>query len=58
VCRRPNPRFTGANFQRNLRITDEVNAVAAEASATPAQMALAWLLAKGSYIAPIPAPSE
>jgi aryl-alcohol dehydrogenase-like predicted oxidoreductase len=52
--RRTNPRFTGANFQRNLRIADEVNAVAAEAGATPAQVALAWLLAKGSYIAPIP----
>jgi aryl-alcohol dehydrogenase-like predicted oxidoreductase len=52
--RRTNPRFTEANFQRNLRIADEVNAVAAEAGATPAQVALAWLLAKGSYIAPIP----
>ncbi len=49
-----NPRFTGENFQRNLRIADEVEAVAAEAGATPAQVALAWLLAQGEDIAPIP----
>ena len=42
------------NFQRNLRIVDEVQAVAAEAGATPAQIALAWLLAQGDDIAPIP----
>ncbi|MFB9676612.1 aldo/keto reductase [Streptosporangium vulgare] len=52
--RRGNPRFTGENFQRNLRIADEVEAVAAEAGATPAQVALAWLLAQGDDIAPIP----
>ena len=52
--RKTNPRFTGENFQRNLRIVDEVKAVAAEASATPAQIALAWLLAQGDDIAPIP----
>ena len=52
--RKTNPRFTGENFQRNLRITDEVQAIAAEAGATPAQVALAWLLAKGDDIAPIP----
>ncbi|APU16431.1 aldo/keto reductase [Actinoalloteichus fjordicus] len=52
--RATNPRFTGENFQRNLRIADEVEAVAAEAGATPAQVALAWLLAKGTDIAPIP----
>jgi aryl-alcohol dehydrogenase-like predicted oxidoreductase len=39
---------------RNLRIVDEVKAVAAEAGATPAQVALAWLLAQGDDIAPIP----
>ena len=42
------------NFQRNLAIVDEVQAVAAEAGATPAQVALAWLLAQGNDIAPIP----
>ena len=52
--RKTNPRFTGENLQRNLRIVDEVKAVAAEADATPAQVALAWLLAQGDDIAPIP----
>jgi aryl-alcohol dehydrogenase-like predicted oxidoreductase len=52
--RKTNPRFTGENFQRNLRIVDEVAAVAAEVGATPAQIALAWLLAQGDGIAPIP----
>jgi len=52
--RKANPRFTGENFQRNLRIVDEVEVVAAEAGATPAQIALAWLLAQGDDIAPIP----
>jgi aryl-alcohol dehydrogenase-like predicted oxidoreductase len=52
--RRTNPRFTGENFQRNLRIADDVEAVAAEVGATPAQVALAWLLAQGDDIAPIP----
>jgi len=45
--RKTNPRFTGENFQRNLRIVDEVRAVAREVGATPAQIALAWLLATG-----------
>jgi aryl-alcohol dehydrogenase-like predicted oxidoreductase len=52
--RKTNPRFTGENFQRNLRIVGEVEAVATEAGATPAQIALAWLLAQGNDIAPIP----
>ena len=52
--RKTNPRFTGDNFQRNLRIADEVRAIAAEVGATPAQVALAWLLVKGDDIAPIP----
>ena len=52
--RKTNPRFTGENFERNLRIVDEVEAVASEAGATPAQVALAWLLAQGDDIAPIP----
>jgi len=51
--RKTNPRFVGGNFQRNLRIVDEVAAVAAAAGATPAQVALAWLLAQGDDIAPI-----
>ncbi len=51
--RKTNPRFTGENFQRNLRIVDEVEAVASEAGATPGQVALAWLL-PGRRHAPIP----
>ncbi|MEU8768320.1 aldo/keto reductase [Streptomyces griseus] len=52
--RRTNPRFTGENLTRNLRIVDRVREVAEEAGATPAQVALAWLLARGDGIAPIP----
>ncbi|MER5217384.1 aldo/keto reductase [Streptomyces sp. NPDC002838] len=52
--RKNNPRFTGENFRRNLCLADEVQAIAAEAGATPAQIALAWLLAQGEFIAPIP----
>ncbi len=52
--RKTNPRFMGENFERNLRIADEVAAVAADAGATPAQVALAWLLSKGDDIVPIP----
>lgn len=52
--RKGNPRFTGENFTRNLRIADEVKAVADQVGATPAQVALAWLLAQGDDIAPIP----
>jgi len=52
--RKTNPRFSGENFLRNLRIVDEVKAVAGECDATPAQVALAWLLAQGDDIAPIP----
>lgn len=52
--RKTNPRFTGENFQRNLRIVDEVQAIGAEIGATPAQTALAWLLTRGDDIGPIP----
>ncbi|MFF1711590.1 aldo/keto reductase [Streptomyces sp. NPDC058268] len=52
--RRDNPRFTGENFTRNLALADEVKALATEVGATPAQVALAWLLAQGDDIAPIP----
>ncbi len=46
------PRFQGANFDHNLRLADEVAAVAATAEVTPAQIALAWLLHRG--VVPIP----
>jgi aryl-alcohol dehydrogenase-like predicted oxidoreductase len=52
--RRANPRFVNGNFEQNLRIVNEVEAIAQEADATPAQIALAWLLAQGHDIAPIP----
>jgi aryl-alcohol dehydrogenase-like predicted oxidoreductase len=52
--RKTNPRFTAGNFEKNLRIVDEVEAIASELDATPAQVALAWLLAQGDDIAPIP----
>ncbi|PPF81479.1 aldo/keto reductase [Pseudoclavibacter sp. RFBJ3] len=52
--RKSNPRFTGENFERNLRIVDEVRAIGEEIGATPAQTALAWILTRGDDIAPIP----
>jgi aryl-alcohol dehydrogenase-like predicted oxidoreductase len=52
--RTTNPRFAEANLERNLRIVDAVEEVAREARATPAQVALAWLLGRGDDIAPIP----
>jgi aryl-alcohol dehydrogenase-like predicted oxidoreductase len=52
--RRANPRFTGENFQRNLSSAEEVRSIAGEVGCTPAQVSLAWLLAQGDDIAPIP----
>jgi aryl-alcohol dehydrogenase-like predicted oxidoreductase len=52
--RKTSPRFMGENFERNLRIADEVQEIAAEVGATPAQVAIAWLLIKGDDVAPIP----
>ena len=52
--RRANPRFADGNFERNLAIADEVQAIAAEVGATSAQVALAWLLAQGDSVVPIP----
>ncbi|MGW6117752.1 aldo/keto reductase [Nocardia sp. NPDC055165] len=52
--RKSNPRFVGEAFDQNLRLVDEVRAVGSEVGATPAQVALAWLLAQGNDIAPIP----
>jgi aryl-alcohol dehydrogenase-like predicted oxidoreductase len=49
-----NPRFSGGNFEQNQRIVDVVAAIAKEVGATPAQVALAWLLAQGDDIVPIP----
>jgi aryl-alcohol dehydrogenase-like predicted oxidoreductase len=52
--RRGLPRFTGENFQRNLDLVAQVQALAAEKGVTPGQLALAWLLAQGNDVAPIP----
>jgi len=52
--RRANPRFEGENLEANIRIVEQVDAVAAELGAKPGQVALAWLLAQGDDIAPIP----
>ncbi|HEX6356095.1 aldo/keto reductase [Actinophytocola sp.] len=52
--RKTSPRFMGENFQRNLALADEVQAVAHEVGATPAQVAIVWLLTRGEDIAPIP----
>jgi len=52
--RRNSPRFQGENFEKNLRLLDEVNAMAEEKGCTPSQLALAWVLAQGDDIVPIP----
>ncbi|WP_298215142.1 aldo/keto reductase [Acidocella sp.] len=52
--RRNNPRFQGENFQRNLDLVTAVETMAREKSCTPAQLALAWVLARGQDIVPIP----
>lgn len=52
--RRANPRFAGDNLARNIAIVEKVDLVATEVGAKPGQVALAWLLAQGDDIAPIP----
>jgi aryl-alcohol dehydrogenase-like predicted oxidoreductase len=52
--RRQSPRFQGDNFQRNLDLVKRVEEIAAEKRCTPGQLALAWLLAQGEDIIPIP----
>lgn len=52
--RRHNPRFQGENFERNLALVGLVRQVAEEKGVTPAQLALAWLLAQGDDVVPIP----
>ena len=52
--RRAMPRFQGDNLVVNLKLLDGFNALAAEAGCTPNQLALAWLLAQGEHIIPIP----
>lgn len=52
--RRHNPRFEGESFDRNRRLVDAVTDVASQKGCTPAQLALAWVLAQGDDIVPIP----
>jgi aryl-alcohol dehydrogenase-like predicted oxidoreductase len=52
--RRSQPRFTGENFQRNLDVVAKVRQIAAEKGCTPGQLAIAWLLAQGDDVVPIP----
>ena len=52
--RRQNPRFQGENFQKNLELVARVEEIAKEHKSTPAQLALAWVLAQGDDIVPIP----
>jgi len=52
--RRYSPRFQGDNFAKNLALVDKVKALAADKGCTPAQLALAWVLARDAHIVPIP----
>jgi len=52
--RRHSPRFAGENFAKNLALADAVRAIATEIGATPSQIALAWVLAQGEDMLPIP----
>lgn len=56
--RRNNPRFQGEQFQRNLAIADTIGEIAREKRVTPAQLALAWVLAQGEDVIPIPGTSN
>jgi aryl-alcohol dehydrogenase-like predicted oxidoreductase len=52
--RRMNPRFQGDNFQKNLELVEELQAMARDKGTTAAQLALAWLLTRGDHVVPIP----
>lgn len=52
--RRSNPRFTGENFRKNLDLVEAVKAIAVDKGVTAAQLALAWVLAQGEHLVPIP----
>ena len=52
--RRFSPRFAGENFEKNLAVVDAVKAIADEKGVTPSQLALAWVLARGEHVVPIP----
>jgi aryl-alcohol dehydrogenase-like predicted oxidoreductase len=48
------PRFEGENFRRNLELVEKIKAYSADHDCTPAQFALAWVLAQGDDVVPIP----
>jgi aryl-alcohol dehydrogenase-like predicted oxidoreductase len=52
--RRDSPRFQGENFAKNLAVLDQINQLAEQKRCTPSQLALAWLLAQGDDLVPIP----
>jgi aryl-alcohol dehydrogenase-like predicted oxidoreductase len=52
--RRHNPRFQGENFQKNLQLVEQVKGMALARGVTPSQLALAWVLAQGDDVVPIP----
>jgi aryl-alcohol dehydrogenase-like predicted oxidoreductase len=52
--RRSSPRFQGENFQKNLDLLRKIEEIASEKDCTPAQLALAWVLAQGGDVVPIP----
>ncbi len=52
--RRNTPRLQGDNFDKNLELVREIEEMAGDKGCTPAQLALAWVLAQGDYIVPIP----
>lgn len=56
--RRTSPRFEGGNFAKNLQVLEQIKAIAAEKGCTPSQLALAWVLAQGEELVPIPGTSS
>ncbi|HUW79011.1 MAG TPA: aldo/keto reductase, partial [Candidatus Nanopelagicaceae bacterium] len=52
--RRHHPRFQGDNFKKNLELVERVREIASEKDVTPSQLALAWVLAQGNDVVPIP----
>ncbi len=52
--RRRDPRYQGENFKKNLELVEKVKSIGKAHEATPAQVAIAWLLSQGEDIAPIP----
>jgi aryl-alcohol dehydrogenase-like predicted oxidoreductase len=52
--RRFSPRFQGDNFNKNLQLVEKIEAMARQKGCTPSQLALAWVMAQGEFIFPIP----